>query len=76
MSKDNINHPSHYNSGKKLETYLWIERGMSNAEYIGFIKGNIYKYLHRYDMKGGLEDLKKAEWYLKELMRFLNEGQG
>lgn len=30
---------------------------------------NVYKYLYRYKSKNGLEDLKKAKWYLEEMIK-------
>jgi hypothetical protein len=31
---------------------------------MGFVLGNVIKYVWRADMKNGIEDLKKARWYL------------
>jgi len=36
---------------------------------MGFLEGNIVKYIARYKHKNGLEDLKKAEWYLQRLIK-------
>ncbi|MCY2967681.1 MAG: DUF3310 domain-containing protein [Planctomycetota bacterium] len=36
-----------------------------------FCAGNAIKYLARYKMKGGIEDVRKAEWYVKRLIRNL-----
>ena len=33
-----------------------------------YLQGNIAKYLWRYKYKNGLEDLKKAQWYLNKLI--------
>ena len=35
---------------------------------MGFLEGNIVKYIARYKSKNGLEDLKKAKWYLEKLI--------
>lgn len=40
-----------------------------------FCTGNIVKYLYRYNKKGGVEDVKKAEWYFKKLIEVLEEKQ-
>ena len=40
-----------------------------------FCIGNIVKYLYRYNKKGGVEDVKKAEWYFKKLVEVLEEKQ-
>jgi hypothetical protein len=60
----NIDHPSHYNSGE-IECIDAIASALTPEELAGFIKGNVVKYLWRSNSKGKLEDLEKAEWYLK-----------
>jgi hypothetical protein len=64
---DVVNHPSHYTQGD-IECIEAIEASMSKDAFKGYLKGNIMKYLWRYEQKGGLESLQKAEWYLKELL--------
>ena len=34
---------------------------MSQSQFMGYLKGNVMKYMWRYDRKNYLEDLKKAE---------------
>lgn len=41
----------------------------SREEFVGFIKGNILKYITRYGCKNGVEDLYKAQEYLEVLIR-------
>ena len=41
---------------------------LSRDEYRGFLKGNAMKYLWRYRLKNGVEDLRKAHWYLDRLI--------
>ena len=62
----NVNHPSHYNQGGK-ETIEILKDFLTENEFKGFLKGNVLKYMHRYYFKNGLEDLSKAQWYLKKL---------
>lgn len=38
------------------------------ANNMGYLEGNIIKYVTRYKDKNGLEDLKKAKHYLEKLM--------
>ncbi len=59
--------PDHYKQQSK-ETIDILKETLSEAEFKGFLKGNIIKYLTRYEHKNGLEDLKKAEWYLGRLI--------
>jgi hypothetical protein len=43
------------------------------AAFAGFLTGNVVKYVMRANAKGGIEDLKKAQHYLDELIRYLEE---
>lgn len=54
-----------------METLDIIDNFSTDEEFVGFLKGNIIKYLHRYPHKNGMEDLKKAEWYLKKLIEVI-----
>lgn len=65
---DMVNSPKHYGQGK-IECIDYIEDFLTKEEYIGFLRGNIAKYLHRWRYKNGLEDLKKAQWYLDRLIK-------
>lgn len=67
---DPVNSPNHYNSGK-IEVIKMIEDQLSPEEYRGYIKGNVIKYIMRERHKNGLEDLKKAQWYLSRLIKYL-----
>ena len=64
---DNVNHPSHYNDGG-LECIEAIEAQLTPEEYRGYLKGNVAKYVWREKHKGGIESLKKAQWYLDKLV--------
>lgn len=60
---DMVNHPKHYNDCS-IEC-IDIMVMMFGAEYVAMhCVITAYKYMHRYKSKNGLEDLKKAEWYL------------
>lgn len=59
---DPVNHPPHYTNGS-LEVIDAIE-GLN----LGFHAGNVVKYVARYKHKGGIEDLRKASWYLNRLI--------
>ena len=64
--KDNIN-PNHYKRGD-IEVIDFIL-----DQNFNYLEGNIIKYVSRYKDKNGLEDLKKAQWYLNRLIQTLNE---
>jgi len=59
---DNVNNPSHYKQGSIEPIDYILANGMN------FLEGNVVKYVTRYKHKNGLEDLKKAEFYLKKLI--------
>jgi len=65
-TKDIVNHPNHYNSYSR-EVIDTMQGSMTPEEFKGYLKGNIIKYLTRYQFKNGVEDLKKAQWYLNKL---------
>lgn len=69
-TKDNIN-PQHYKRLPK-ETIERIQDNLTEDEFKGYLKGNILKYLDRYENKNGIEDLKKANWYLNKLIEIEN----
>ena len=64
---DLINHPAHYTSGAH-ECIDVIRAMLSPEEFRGFLKGNVIKYRYRAPMKGGEQDIKKAEWYEERLL--------
>ena len=63
----NAINPAHYQKGG-VECIEAIEASMTAEAFKGFLKGNCIKYLYRYENKNGIEDLKKAEWYLLRLI--------
>jgi hypothetical protein len=63
---DMVNNPPHYNDGG-LECIDAIEASMEPLAFKGYLKGNVLKYLWRYEKKGGTQDLEKAQWYLVKL---------
>lgn len=65
--KDNIN-PEHYKVGG-LETWDILKAKLTSTELAGYCKGNILKYVTRCKHKNGIEDLKKAAWYLNNLIK-------
>ena len=65
---DVVQRPEHYASGG-VECIDAIAAAMSVEAFRGYLRGNAIKYLWRYERKGGLEDLRKAAWYLDRLQR-------
>ncbi len=66
LNKDNVNHPAHYK-------HLGVEC-IEMTEHMSFCLGNVVKYVYRCNLKGGVEDLEKAKWYLeREIARRKSE---
>ena len=61
-----VNHPKHYNESG-IECIDALEAMLGDG-FESYLQGNIAKYLWRYKYKNGLEDLKKAQWYLNKLI--------
>lgn len=63
---DQIN-PTHYTT-MTISPLEYIQ-----ANELGWNVGNIIKYVSRYKLKNGVEDLKKARWYLDNLIKIEEE---
>nr|DAS80779.1 MAG TPA: nucelotide kinase [Caudoviricetes sp.] len=69
MSSDNVNHPPHYNAGG-IECIDALEAATSGLQGIeAFCTANAIKYLWRWKLKNGAEDLQKAVWYINRLIQ-------
>lgn len=64
---DKVNKPNHY-ANFSIECIDAMQAMLSREEFIGYLRGNIFKYLWRYKLKNGVEDLKKAQWYQNKLI--------
>lgn len=70
---DNVNNPAHYTQGE-IECIDCIKAATVNKVGIeAFCVGNAIKYLFRYENKNGLEDARKAQWYINRLIQELEE---
>ena len=71
---DNVNHPSHYETGKVECIDAMIEtQGIDAVK--SFCICNAFKYIWRHQNKNQLEDVKKAIWYLNKFVE-LEESNG
>lgn len=71
---DAIN-PTHYTRGAvecidAIEAATVDKRGIEAA-----CTANVIKYLWRYEAKNGIEDVKKARWYLERLIAHLDKAE-
>lgn len=62
---DTINHPEHYTSHPSGVECIQI------TEHMNFNLGNAIKYIWRHDKKAGVDDLRKAAWYIQREMERL-----
>lgn len=71
---DMVNHPAHYTQGG-IECIDCIKSATVGKVGIeAFCVGNAIKYLFRYEEKNGIEDVKKARWYIDRLIKELENG--
>ena len=66
---DAVSHPSHYCKGG-VECLDAIKAALGD-KYEGFLAGNVLKYVYRYPDKNGVEDCRKAAFYLDKLIKEL-----
>ena len=70
---DMVNHPQHYTQGgiECIDALKAATVGKRGIEAV--CVANVIKYLWRYEEKNGIEDVKKARWYIDRLIRELEE---
>ena len=67
VNPDPVNRPAHYTSGS-IECIDAIQAAFDAEAVKDFCLCNAFKYLWRHRNKNGVEDLKKARWYLNRLI--------
>lgn len=68
---DDINHPSRYAKGKY--ECIDVMQEIFGVEFTkAFCKGNAFKYLWRESDKGGINDIKKAQFYINKYIELSN----
>lgn len=73
---DMVNHPKHYKAKNGMEVIDVIEAFTANLEgHEATHTGNVIKYICRWKEKNGLEDLKKAQWYLNRLIENIEKNK-
>ena len=68
VKPDPVNRPAHYTSGG-IECIDAMQAAFGVGAVKDFCLCNAFKYLWRHRNKNGVEDLKKARWYLNRLIR-------
>lgn len=69
---DPVNRPAHYTSGG-IECIDAMQAAFGAEAVKDFCLCNAFKYLWRHRSKNGVEDLKKARWYLNRLIEAVEE---
>lgn len=69
---DNVNHPDYYTFGE-IECIDAIHAALGNDGFMSYCEGNVIKYLWRHRLKGGVESLDKARWYLDRMIETWKE---
>jgi hypothetical protein len=68
MSPDEVNHPKHYTKGE-VECIDAIKSAVIGKQpFQAVCVSQVIKYLWRYEEKGGLQSIEKAQWYLNKLI--------
>ena len=72
---DMIDHPKHYTQGgiECIDALKAATVGKRGIEAV--CVANVIKYLWRYEEKNGIEDVRKAKWYIERLLKELEESQ-
>lgn len=69
--EEDIENTTRYETGSGKQLFDVLEDDLlTPEEFRGFLKGNIYKYNHRYLQKNGIKDLEKAKVYQDRLINF------
>lgn len=70
---DKVNHPQHYETGKFECIDVMVETQGKQA-VLDFCLCNAFKYIYRHQRKNGLEDIKKAKWYIDKYIELWEKG--
>ena len=72
---DDVNSPAHYADQGAVECIDAMESMLSREEFIGYLRGNSFKYRWRCRGKGNaVKDLRKAQWYENRLLAIIELG--
>ena len=63
---------SHYKN-KELQPWDVMQDWMTRDEFTAYLRGNVIKYIARYNDKNGVQDLEKAKHYLERMIEIIRE---
>lgn len=67
VHEDPVNHPTHYETGK-FECVDVMREALGDSAVKDFCIANSFKYIYRHRRKNGIEDIKKAKWYIDKYL--------
>lgn len=69
---ENVEHPNHYTAGgiECIDAIHAVTKNLMGMECV--CTANVLKYIWRWKLKNGVEDLKKAKWYLEYLIDYVD----
>lgn len=67
ISEDPVYHPTHYETGK-FECIDVMREALGDSVVKDFCIANSFKYIYRHKRKNGVEDIKKAKWYIDKYL--------
>lgn len=70
--KEEINHPDRY-AGGKYECIDVMQDVFGKEDVLSFCKLNAFKYIWREKQKNGVQDMKKAAWYINKYIELSEE---
>lgn len=65
--------PAHYVLEDGSDSMDLIAKILGREQFKGFLRGNALKYLIRYELKSGVDDLRKALDYIERLVELEEE---
>lgn len=74
---DPVNQPAHYKLNRfGVECIEAIRAASTDEQFVGYCRGNVFKYLWRMDYKGNAkQDAQKAAWYLQKIIETLSQSK-
>lgn len=68
-----VDSPAHYNAGdiETIDIIMDVTKNLDGNEAV--LVSNILRYICRYKYKNGVEDVRKARWYINRLIDDLSE---
>jgi hypothetical protein len=70
---EKVNNPSHYNQSGIECIDAMFAATVNKPSNEAILVSNAIKYLWRYEAKNGIEDVKKAQWYINKLVYILDK---